>query len=523
MSRPDLRPSRSILAIATLLCASLALACGDDAVAPTDPGGLVAAAPPGGFPTVQVRPNVPAQARGAVTNNLADAVARVAAGGTIVVHAGTYVTHDVPIDKPVTIEGRDDPLIVNQSGSASLVIGGVGSGAVTIRGIAFRDDVGTHASGPAGSIALESDFDHVVLDGNTFTGVVGETRSIRQRAVTGAGAPTLTVQDNTFERGSRALSIFNFGGPDVIVSLTGNDVRDFTDRTFFLTAVSGTVADNDFTRCGLNCVFPQAVGSLTVEGNRFDACTANAAVLGLGTGCIFFRFADLGIVRGNHLSDRTTGTGEHFPILVLNVSGFPTAGEYLIEDNVLDGCGEGHCIVTDGTTVATVRGNHLTAYPADGTVSGIRSAALSGPGDDVIEDNFVTGSLEGITVNGGGAVAVVSRNTVSDVHFGLGVLNGAVVTAGIDNVFSNVGHAVALTTGPSGTGSATVNQSDFTNVHVSPVFFDDPGAIADLTCNWWGSAGGPDLTGIPAGIELVPFAESPIAGTGTTTCSGGLP
>lgn len=511
--------------VGTVMLAAALTACGEVSAPLTDPGTELVPAAPGGFALVHVRPNTPDQARGAVTNNLADAASRVASGGTIEVHAGTYVTHDVLIDKPVTIEGNGDPLIVNEAGSASLIVGGIGTGEVTIRGITFRDDVGTHPSGPAASIALEADFGHVIVEESAFSGVVGETRSIYQRVVTTAGTPALTTHDNTFEGGFRALNVFNFGGPDVQVSLVGNDAREFTDRTFYLTAASGTVRDNDFTRCGLTCVFPQAVQSMTVEENRFEACGANATALGLGTGCIFFRFADEGVVRGNHVSDRTTGTGEHFGILVLNVAGFPTDGKYLIENNVVDGCGEGSCIVTDGNTQATVRGNHVTMYDEDGTPFGIISSGFSGPGSDVIEENVFVGSAGGGIFVNGGNTAVVNGNTVSGSHFALFVSNGGVVSAGVDNVFDDVGHAVALGTGPLGTGTATVNRSDLTGIHVNPVFWDDPSAVADLTCNWWGSASGPSHSGpdpIPPGIEVVPFAEAPIAGTGQTSCSGGL-
>lgn len=537
--------------VVAVLAGGTVLACGEDALPPTDPGSSLQAAAglPGGFGVVQVRPNAPANAQGAVTNNLADAVSRVASGGTVRVHAGTYVTHDVLIDKPVTIEGNGDPLIVNRTGSASLVVGGIGSGEVTIRGITFRDDVGTHASGPAASIALVADFGHVIVESSTFSGVAGETRPIYQRVVTSTAVPTLTVRGSAFESGFRAVNIFNFGaGLDVEVLLEGNDVRDFSERGFYLTSASGVVRDNDFTNCGLSCVLSQVATSLEVVDNRFEACISNAPLPrppGLGAACVFFVFGEDGIVRGNAISDRTHGRGSHAAIIVSNFTGLGTAGRFLVENNVVDGCGDGNCIVTDGDTEATIRGNHVTAYAEDDTEFGITSSGLSEPGDDVIEDNVLVGVSDptahthqnqagfgfffsGIFVHGVNT-AKVSRNTVSGANWGIFVTIGGVVE-GTDNVIPETGIPIAV----SGPVTITLNQSDFTQLDPSippvgfiPVPGDPPASgVLDLTCNWWGDAGGPGSLGtVPAGVTLdvVPFATSPIAGTGATSCSGGLP
>jgi hypothetical protein len=45
-----------------------------------------------------------------------------------------------------------------------------------------------------------------------------------------------------------------------------------------------------------------------------------------------------------------------------------------------------------------------------------------------------------------------------------------------------------------------------------------------LTCNYWGSATGPIGVDLAVGAATyTPFATASVAGTSTTTCSGGVP
>ena len=62
---------------------------------------------------------------GITVDNIADAVALVQPGGTIRVVRGRYVTEDVLIDKPLTIEGVGTPELVNETGTTSLLIAGL--------------------------------------------------------------------------------------------------------------------------------------------------------------------------------------------------------------------------------------------------------------------------------------------------------------------------------------------------------------------------------------------------------------
>lgn len=126
-----------------LALASLAAACGDVPVEPASPilrsGMLAARGPEGRLPIVHVRPDAPPQAQGAVTNNLAEAVARVRPGGTIRVHPGTYTTQQVRITRPVTLEaaGAAQPTLDAAGAGSSLLIDAVQDGPVVIRGLRF--------------------------------------------------------------------------------------------------------------------------------------------------------------------------------------------------------------------------------------------------------------------------------------------------------------------------------------------------------------------------------------------------
>lgn len=63
------------------------------------------------------------------------ALSKANRGDFIMVHGGTYAEHDVVIDKPVTIEGRDRPVIDGERKGMVLI---VKSDSVTIRGLEIR-------------------------------------------------------------------------------------------------------------------------------------------------------------------------------------------------------------------------------------------------------------------------------------------------------------------------------------------------------------------------------------------------
>ena len=124
--------------------------------------------PIGNFPIVIVRPDAPPQARGALANNLADAVLRVAPGGVIKVHGGTYSSQDLIIDKPLTLEGTGDEMPRLNGGGAfsSLTVTNMPAGTVIIRRLHFENAMM--------SIHIENAFDRVIVEDNRFDILHGE-------------------------------------------------------------------------------------------------------------------------------------------------------------------------------------------------------------------------------------------------------------------------------------------------------------------------------------------------------------
>ena len=198
--------------------------------------------------------------------------------GTIRVVRGRYVTEDVLIDKPLTIVGIGIPEIVNEVGTTSLLIAGLGEGTVVIEGLAFRNEAPPSGAGffeQSSSIALENGFDDLIVQENSFSGLPGNGLHIFQRTRTEVLTPSVTLRDNEFRTGRRALRISNRGRPTVSVSITGNLVSDFSDRGMHLFGVTGLVGDNDMSLCGSWCVRARGSGGLDVSDNRMHDCAAN--------------------------------------------------------------------------------------------------------------------------------------------------------------------------------------------------------------------------------------------------------
>lgn len=108
----------------------------------------------------------------------------------------------------------------------------------------------------------------------------------------------------------------------------------------------------------------------------------------------------------------------------------------------------------------------------------------------------------------------VSGNLVDGAESGMGI--GAVdELVGLDNTITNVSAGLNVLEGAVG----SIRSSDVTNYNAA---FNVFGTQIDLTCNWWGTAAGPQNPNAPDPSRYTPWATEPVAGTSTTTCAGGL-
>jgi hypothetical protein len=176
-------------------------------------------------------------------DNLAEAVALVRAGGTIRVLAGSYVTEDVLIDKPLRLEGTGSAEIVNIVGTTSPLIAGIGEGLVSISDLAFRNDApDLGGSNRSSSIALEDGFQEVRIEDNSFVGQPGVGTLVLQRSTTTTVNPSVAIRRNTFRDGFTRMRLVNSGGL-VTVAVEQNSVTDFSNTGF---VSIGTVIDAFF-------------------------------------------------------------------------------------------------------------------------------------------------------------------------------------------------------------------------------------------------------------------------------------
>lgn len=277
------------------------------------------------------------------------------------------------------------------------------------------------------------------------------------------------------EHGPVAVEASEFEGPNGGVTIHGgaSDARV-------------TVRDNDFVGHRAQARTSFAPQDVVIEGNRFSG--PNTAI---------------------HLGPGTSGR---------------------VEANALTGCGgEPGCIAVGslfhdpaGGGAVDILDNLIEVEISEQLPSGM----LVGTGDHRILGNVVRGigqdaaaanpweryplTLAGIEVVDG-ARAEVSGNTVENAFIGLQF--GAPVTAsGLDNVVTGV--EVGIQAFPDAV--VTIRSSDLTDW----TFALQAGGPQDFTCNWWGDAAGPGPTGGDPTL-YTPWATTPVAGTSTTTCSGG--
>jgi hypothetical protein len=218
-----------------------------------------------------------------------------------------------------------------------------------------------------------------------------------------------------------------------------------------------------------------------------------------------------------------------------------------VDDNTFRSCGMS-CVVISGRGDVTVAGNTIVipGGPRVGSAIQVQVDGVSPvPQAPIrIENNDITGVASatptlpaswvlergvGVFTNAGSAAAsiVVAGNRISQARAALAVysINGTVIDAHdniIDGVFTGL-HGDGNPLNPAPINSViNFRRNDVTNAVRS--FGPWAGLVTlDATCNWWGSAAGPQNMLWPIGVPLdpgvyTPWATEPIAGRSTVSC-----
>jgi hypothetical protein len=277
-------------------------------------------------------------------------------------------------------------------------------------------------------------------------------------------------------------SFWNPGGAGIVVlDASGNsaqgaindvdidDVVVTADLGVFATrataGVGGRVDVTNSTFSG-GALWYQSGATGLIQGNTID-CGHSAACIRVRSGANTSAPEPLRVI-GNHL---TGATRDALRLTELD------AGPFEIRDNQLDGSWAG--------------GDRTDPFSYSFRGSGIRVENTQAAG--VVTGNLITGAYQAISVDGGSAGVSAQDNTIATVWSGVSVANG---------------------------GQLSVHSSDITD-YLVPIGTDDAFAMGDLTCNWWGDAGGP--IGVDPGIAadvFTPWALGSVAGTSITSCSG---
>lgn len=370
------RTSRLLGASAALLTLAAVSACdapptepATSALEPAIAAQATAPGPAGGFPLVIVRQDPGAAqsiaASAPVVDNLADALDRVASGGTVRVMPGTYVVNGQPVDRPVTIVGAGSrPTLVppDPMPEHSQALNIFAEGSTTIRNL--------HFEGFSVAIGISGTYDLVVIEDVRIEVPEGFNSGVDVFPPNHpTDAQTVVVQNSTVIGGWRGIS-------------AAEDVPDF--RVIGNTLVGGT------TPGSIAIGFSRGASGL-IEGNMLSDCPQ---------GCINVGGGDRTTGNIEIVGNRIAGTIERPLINPIAATG----ASVTLVDNVVEGAG-GSMDPSDRTT-----------WPIPGNAILIESAEHV-----VLRGNTVRGALWAYGI-GGGLGTVEGLDNVAD-HVGAAVVS----------------------------------------------------------------------------------------------------
>jgi hypothetical protein len=303
-----------------------------------------------------------------VVDNFELAVARVRAGGTILVFPGTYRPAGVVIDKPVTIRavGPEMPVIEGVEGFGSFTIRNVATGLVRVDGLRFRNAAPNAFAG----IFVTGQIDRVEIENSEFYPAtqppppgfpVGYASGVAPHRVRAAA---VVIRNNKFLGGDIGVHTHDAYGTMVL------------DNTFDGQA-NAAIHDGE------------GGGGTHIEGNTISGCGRSWCI---GT----FNAASVALVRNTINID--------FARPVTNAMALH-GGSFRIEGNVITGTGG----LRDP--------NDPLSWP-------IQSNAIATQGSAVIVGNRISGAFNGLGL--GAVVATGSDNVISSVGSVLNIFRATV-------------------------------------------------------------------------------------------------
>lgn len=488
-----------------------------------------------------------------MVSNIADAVARVQIGGTILIESGTWDAADVMIDKSVTIQpatAGERPIIRSTGEFGGLVVSA--GEVVTIRGMTF--DVGLKFSG----VSAEAGYGHVIISDCEFSVAGGRTGVY-------AGASTtpdayVSITGSKFSGGD--MGVF-FANARAETRLSTFDNHAFSGIQY-QGGSRGTIEGNTSTRCGIQgCIRLQGPVGVTVTGNRMSNVVGREVrwgIIAFGAGTATVR--DNEVIGTGVVEDRsrpethtartsawTTGiimdrlttasvSGNHVVSAHMGVSYFRTGGN--ITGNELAGCGHtcvaatyplsdvmiaDNVIRADGAVRITLTGIYALTPPLGAAVFARNNQILaSAPGDasqwatysiamGIQAAGWGTGSNAADRVSGRAFEA--TGNVVRNAQNALTANFGGVL-AGRDNIVDVAFVGLLAATSPDGPAARNESQRNDISAYVGL----SGGGNFVAKCNWWGTTAGPSRvnSSIVPSSSYQPVAAEPIAGKAGVTC-----
>lgn len=442
---------------------------------------------------------VPGSNGAPVVDNFADAIARVAPGGIIKVFKGEYILEEiVEIDRPVTLEpmGNASPIIRNTSDHAFRVTGNH-EGIVIFNGLTFKN--------PSGHSSIVAEGSEVLVTSSTFDVDGGTAGAFAWKDA------KLTIEESFFGYGVVGAFASGENTNLIIRSSSFNNHSHVTLQ--YQWGADGLVEENTMTDCGTSGCTRAFLGSeVDMLDNYLSDDISDAEVNG------FF----------HHIVIYAGATGR-------------------VNGNLFDGCGHGQCIAGIDRAVLEVSENEFRIYEDHKTRFVIVGSDGTGGNDPqgrevdiTVTDNVITGiggnygndpgnpdayaiKLGGLLIESYGRMEA-HRNTIVNANMGISVLSGGVLTDGKDNKIQHVRAAVAgYDLWGLGQSFVSLQSNDFTG-YATSILNDSFDPNSDLTCNWWGTAAGPqNMQGAQSsGPISTPWATGSVAGSSVTSCTGGI-